>query len=260
MTTWASPWYPLLVVGAGFVAGAVNSVAGGGTNISFPALILVGLPPVQANATNAVALWPGTAGGAWGYRREIRGRHPRWFVLLIPSLVGGAAGAYLLLHLPPSFFASVAPYLVIGSSALVALEPALSRRLGSSGAAHGGTVWLVAAITAQLLISLYGGYFGAGTGMLLLVVLGLLGMTDLQQANGLKNLLTLGMKGAAVVYFILVGALVWYAAALMAVGATVGGFAGAEVARRFDPGRLRWIVVALGVAIGIAMILTGAVR
>ncbi len=258
MTTWTSVWYPLLVVGAGFLAGAVNSVAGGGTNISFPTLLLVGLPPVQANATNAVALWPGTAGGAWGYRREIRGRHPRWFVLLVPSVLGGAVGAYLLLHLPPSFFEAIAPYLVIGSSLLVAAEPALSSRIGAAGAARGGVLWLVVAMAAQLLVSLYGGYFGAGTGMLLLVVLGLLGMSDLQQANGLKNLLTLGMKGAAVIYFIAAGALVWSAAVLMAVGATAGGVAGAHLARRFDARLLRWVVVVIGVAIGIAMVVTGA--
>jgi uncharacterized protein len=236
------PW--LAIALAGLAGGAVNAVAGGGTNLSFPALLWLGLPPVSANATSAVALWPGSLSGAWGFRRSLRQAAGGWGWLLIPSVVGGAAGALLLVELPPDAFAAAAPWLVLGSTLLFAAEPWLRRRLPAVSAHH--SRWL--ALLVQLLIAVYGGYFGAGIGILMLASLGLSGVDDLGQATGLKNLLAAAIKGTAVVYLVTTGEVVWPAAAVMAAGALVGGWAGAALAQRLPPRALRTAVIVLGLA------------
>ncbi|HEX5437105.1 MAG TPA: sulfite exporter TauE/SafE family protein [Gemmatimonadaceae bacterium] len=254
MLGWGSGWHALIAFGVAVIAGAMNAVAGGGTNLSFPTLIWLGLSPVHANATNAVALWPGSLGGAWGFRREIGGSPRRWLWLVLPSLVGGAIGAYLLVHTPSTFFRAIAPYLVIGSSVLIALEPTIKKHLGGGGDQRQSTGWLVVAGAVDFVIAVYGGYFGAGIGILLLTALGLLGAGSIHQANGLKNVYALAIKGVAVVYFILEGIVVWHAAWLMAVGAIIGGYAGAALCRKVSARTMRGIVVLIGVGMGVAMI------
>ena len=241
-------FHAVAVLLAGFCGGAVNAVAGGGTNLSFPALLWLGLPPVTANATSAVALWPGSLSGALGFRRALRAIDRRWWWLLLPSVAGGILGAVLLVEGPPRAFAAAAPWLVLGSTLLFAVEPALRRSIPTLAEHHS----LLLAHVAQLVIAVYGGYFGAGIGILMLASLGLSGVEDLAQATGLKNLLAFAIKGAAVVYLALGGAVVWTVAAVMAVGALAGGWAGAHLAQRLPQRALRAAIVVLGMLMTIA--------
>ena len=256
------PWDPFLLTasfGAALLAGSGNAVAGGGSALSFPILVWLGLPPVAANATNGVGLWPGSAAAAWSYRRRLADVPGGWWWLIVPSVVGGGLGAWLLLALPPSWFERIAPFLVIGAAGLVAVEPMLRRwifRMAGAtpdGSAGTSPAWRWAAGGSQFLVALYGGYFGAGIGILLLSSLGLLGMTDLQRANGFKNLLATTMKGVAVVYFVVKGVLIWPVAVVMAVGSTLGGYATGILVQKVSGRTLRWIVVAVGVAMGASM-------
>lgn len=248
---------PLLLTAAfaaALLAGAGNAVAGGGTNLSFPILVWLGIPPVAANATNGVGLWPGSVSAAWSYRRRLAEAEPSWWWLIVPSLIGGGLGAWLLLALPPSWFGALAPWLVIGASVLVGVEPLIRRRLGAGGAK--GRRWVAGAMTAQLGISVYGGYFGAGIGILTLSALGLMGMDDFHRANGLKNVLASAMKGVAVVYFIAKGVLVVPVAVVMALGASLGGYVAGFLVQQISGDALRWTVVAMGVGMGVALLIT----
>jgi uncharacterized protein len=244
---------PVVALVAALAAGAANTVAGGGTILSFPVLVWIGLPPVQANATNTVGLWTGSVGGAWSYRTRLRNLERRWVWLAFPALLGGGAGAWLLVHLPPAWFGSIAPFMVVGASVLVAVEPLIRRRLMALWA-RGGDAGKVGALFGVLLVSAYGGYFGAGIGILVLVALALLGLDNLHQANALKNVLVVGMKGVAVVYFILIGIIAWPITLIMIAGSTVGGWAGGFLVREIDPETLRWIIVAVGIAMGLVMV------
>ena len=251
---WHSWWHAVVAFIAAFAAGVANAIAGGGTNISFPTLLWLGLSPVDANATSAVALWPGYASASWGFWKEIKASPHRWYWLAIPSLVGGGIGAYLLVHTPSTIFRSIAPFLVIGSSALIAAEPALAKRLGTHGDGRRSRGWLVLAIAVQLVIATYGGYFGAGLGILILTALGLLGLSDIHKANGMKSIYSVAIKGVAVVYFIVASKVVWHAAIVMAVGAVAGGYVGAAVGRKVKEHAMRWVVVGIGVVMGIVML------
>jgi uncharacterized protein len=246
------PFHILVILGAGLLAGAGNAIAGGGTTISFPILVWAGLPPQVANATNTLGLISGSVGGAWSYRARIR-RQAGWALLWIPALVGGAVGAALLLALPSEFFEKVAPWLVIGSAALEASEPLIKRHLPEL---RPGERRLGSSMAALFAISIYGGYFGAGMGILVLITLRLIGIADIHDANGLKNLLVVGIKGVAAAGFIVSGVVVWPVALLMMVGATAGGWTAGHLIQRLDQGTLRWIVVAIGVAMGVSMLLT----
>jgi uncharacterized protein len=248
--SWVQPFVALV---AALAAGVANAIAGGGTIISFPVLVWLGLPPVQANATNAVGLWMGSVGGAWSYRERLRTLERRWIWMALPALLGGGAGAWLLLNLPPSWFGSIAPLMVIGASALVAVEPLIRKRILSLWAA-GGRAGKVGAVVGVLLVSIYGGYFGAGIGIMMLVALALLGLDNLHQANGLKNLLVVGIKGVAVAYFVVLGVLDWPLALIMIVGSAVGGWTGGFLVQKVEPGTLRWIIVGVGTAMGLVMV------
>jgi uncharacterized membrane protein YfcA len=242
---------------AAFLAGAVNSIAGGGTLISFPALVWIGRDPVLANATNTIALLPGSLAGMLGFRRDLA-RTRRWmYLLMIPSLVGGAAGAYLLLRTSSRTFSALVPFLILGATILFALQEVIARRLGSVARSHENPSagWIVFVFGFQLLVGLYGGYFGAGIGILMLASLGLIGMTDLHQMNGLKNLLAICMNGVAAVWFALSGAVIWHDGLLMAIASIIGGFLGARMAHRFGREFVRVAVIAIGVVMTIAMLL-----
>jgi uncharacterized membrane protein YfcA len=223
-------------------AGVVNAVAGGGTLLTFPALLAAGVPPVAASATNTVALFPGQMAGAFAYRSHLREERRRALVLAVPSLLGGLAGSVLLLALPERVFEAAVPWLILFACLLLALQGQL-RRLVSRGrtASHPAALWWI-----QLAISVYGGYFGAGIGILMLAAMGVLLPSSIQHANALKVLLSTLINAIAAVYFVGAGAVRPAEAALMAAAAVLGGFAGARLAQRLPPAGMRAFAVAVG--------------
>ena len=261
--------HELFAFGAAVAAGAVNSVAGGGTLISFPTLLWLGVPSITANATNAVALWPGSLGSAWGYRRELRGADPRVYGLVVPSLAGGIAGAVLLYRTPTDVFDRLVPILILFATLLFMAQEPIQRRFGfalsqlsTTAPSQPPTIvpshvsyWLSWAMGFQLLVAVYGGYFGAGIGILMLAALSLMGHTDIHQMNGLKNLLAVGINGVAAIYFLFANLVSWPDAAVMAVGAVVGGIGGAGVARRVGRVVVRRVVVGIGFVMVVATML-----
>jgi len=250
-----------LIALAAFVAGVINSMAGGGTLVSFPTMVWLGRPPIMANATNAVALWPGSLSAMFGYRDDMR-RVRRWLYLLtIPSVAGGALGAILLLHTTEKTFSRIVPFLILGATLLLAAQELISRKLNLIAKAHENPSagWVVFVFTFQLLVGLYGGYFGAGMGILMLAALGLIGLTDLHEMNGLKNLLAVGINGVAAIYFAISGAVLWVDAIVMALAAIAGGFAGAKLAKRLGRRFVRGAVVFIGLTMTVALFLKGDV-
>ena len=242
----------LLAASAG--AGVMNALAGGGTLLTFPVLVLLGLPSIQANATSTVALLPGAAASMAGYRRELAA-HREWLkTLLFPSVAGGAIGSMLLLRTPENTFRQLAPFLVLFATLLFLLQAVLFRHTGvrSQGPRHASR--MLPAMACQLGVAIYGGYFGAGIGILMLVILGFLGVEDIHAANGLKNFFAICINGVAASYFIVRGAVIWPAALVMILGASAGGYAGAHLARRIGRGRARVAVVVIGFAITGAML------
>lgn len=239
-----------LLTGAGFGAGVVNGVAGGGSLISFPALLAAGYPSITANVTNSIAVLPGYLGGSLAYRRELAGQRERIRSLGLTSALGAAAGAALLLSTPASVFDAVVPWLILAACALLALQPraaAIARRhrdrRGSAVALH----------AALLLATVYGGYFGAGLGIMLLALLGVLLADDLQRLNALKGVLSLAVAIVAAIGFALFGPIAWDAALVVGAASLGGGATGARVARRLPASLLRGVVVAFGVAVAIAL-------
>ena len=240
--------------GAAFLAGAINSVAGGGTLISFPALIWLGLNSIAANATSTVAIWPGSLGGMWGFRQDLRTAEPRMFALVAPSLIGGILGAYLLRFTPPSIFDRLVPFLILFATLLFTIQEPIQRLLKSSHpASHKSPRWLLGATIFQFLVALYGGYFGAGIGILMLAALSILGLTDIHQMNGLKNFFALCINGVAALYFIWANMVYWPDVVVMAVGAIAGGYGGAGVARRLGRTAVRRIVIAVGFGMALSL-------
>ena len=247
----ALPPYLILLFAAAVLGGSLNAVAGGGSFLTFPALVFVGIPPVAANATSTVALWPGGWASVAAYRRELVG-HRRLFLVILAavSVAGGLLGALLLLHTPQMTFVRLTPYLLLGATLLFAFgkqTAALTRRWSSIS----GTSWrrtMVGAGVAQFVIAIYGGYFGGGLGVLMLAALGLLGLDNLHQMNALKTLLAACINGVAVLVFILAGIVAWPQAIIMVVGAIIGGFGGATIARRIDPRWTRATVILVGLA------------
>jgi uncharacterized membrane protein YfcA len=228
---------------AAFAAGAVNAVAGGGTLLTFPALLAAGVPAVTANATNTVALFPGQLASSFAYRGHIGEERRRALVLAVPSLGGGLLGAALLLVLPEETFEAVVPWLILFACLLLAFQGTIRRAVaGSRHASHPAALWI-----AQLLVSIYGGYFGAGIGILMLAAMGIMLPSSLQHANALKVLLSLLINAIAAVLFALAGAVRWPEAALMAAASIAGGFVGAKVAQRLPPVAMRGVAIAVGV-------------
>jgi uncharacterized membrane protein YfcA len=240
--------------GAAFVAGAINSVAGGGTLVTFPTLIWLGLPSVTANATSTVAIWPGSLGAMWGYRRELASTGPRMLALVIPSLVGGIAGALLLQLTPASVFDQLVPFLILFATLLFMAQEPIQRRLKTADPAeHESPRWLFGAVLFQLLVALYGGYFGAGIGILMLAALSILGLTDIHEMNGLKNFFAICINGVAALYFIWAKMVYWPDVIIMAVGAIVGGYGGAGLARRMGRVAVRRAVIGIGFGMALSL-------
>lgn len=241
-----------ILAAAAAAAGAINSVAGGGTIVSFPVAVALGLPPVVANATNAVALTPGSIASAFAYRREIGQDRPLLKVFLPPALIGAVAGAVLLLLTPQKLFDTIIPFLVLFATVLLFVQ-----NLRPPVVAKGGE-WLVpqrplVALAMQLLVGLYGGYFGGGMGIMMLALYSRMGGSDIHRMNGVKSVVGAAINGIASLAFVVAGAIDGPAALVMAAGAVVGGFAGGVVFRRVKPSIVRWIVVGIGLLISAVM-------
>ncbi|MCM5679150.1 sulfite exporter TauE/SafE family protein [Schlegelella sp. S2-27] len=237
-----------MLIGAGaFAAGAVNSVAGGGTFFSFPALLAVGVPPVVANASNSVSLWPGSLSGAWAYKRELAPLSRYLLPMGVASLAGGIAGGLLLLQTQDGQFARLIPWLLGFATLLFAFSPQLAAWLARwrerRSAPAGGTP---AGWFTQLLVSVYGGFFGAGMGILMMASLAISGHDDVQEINAIKNLLSAVIYSVTVVTFIAAGAVSWPHTLLMIATASVGGYWGASMARKVPALWLRRLVIAVG--------------
>jgi len=245
--------HALAAFAAAFAAGMINSVAGGGTLVSFPTLIWLGLNSVTANATSTVAIWPGSLGGMAGYRRELATVERRMIALVVPSLIGGIVGALLLRWTPPAIFDKLVPYLILFATLLFMAQEPVQRKLKSLHGDHHSARWLVGAMLFQLGVALYGGYFGAGIGILMLAALGILGLTDIHQMNGLKNFFALCINGVAAIYFVWAQMVYWPDVAVMAAGAVVGGYGSAGIARRIGRSRVRKIVIGVGFFMAISL-------
>jgi hypothetical protein len=239
---------------ASFAAGAINSVAGGGTLVTFPTLVWLGLPPVIANATNTVAIWPGSLGGMWGYRRELRDSGRGLLGLAAPSFLGGLLGAVLLRATAPVTFDLLVPYLILFATLLFMAQQPVQRFLGTAHADHTHSPkWFAGAVAFQFAVAVYGGYFGAGIGILMLAALAILGLSDIHRMNGWKNFFALCINGVAALYFVFAGMVDWPFAAVMAAGSIAGGAGGAGVARRIGRTAVRRIVIAIGLGMAVSM-------
>jgi uncharacterized membrane protein YfcA len=244
-----------LLVGAGFVAGVCNAIAGGGSLLTFPALLATGLPPVTANVTNTVAVWPGYLGGTTAFRDRLRDRRGVVARLLIAGSLGGVVGSVLLLRLPASVFHLVVPYLVLGATALFAVQPLLTRLIAGWARAAERDVAGVPLLIGIFLAGLYGAYFTGGLGIILLVTLMLCVEAEIQYLSGVKSVLQLAVSTIALVGFALFGPVDWLAALVVAPACLVGGMAGGRISRRLHPVALRVVVTVFGLAIGVHMLL-----
>ncbi|MEV0090651.1 sulfite exporter TauE/SafE family protein [Streptomyces sp. NPDC050738] len=245
------PLEAVAIGGAGIAAGAINAVVGSGTLITFPTLLAFGYPPVLANVSNNVGLVPGVLSGAYGYRRELKGQRARLIRFGAASLVGGLVGALLLLQLPAEAFQSVVPVLILTACVLVLLQPRLSRWAQQRQAREDGGIplWL-----GVLGTGVYGGYFGAAQGVLLMGLFGTFIRDTMQRLNAMKNVLASIVNGVAAVVFIAVSEVDWAVAGLIAAGSTVGGLLGSKVGRNLPPTVLRWVIVVVGTTASVIMI------
>lgn len=250
-------WESIAVFLAGMAAGTINTVVGSGTLITFPTLLAFGVPPVTANVSNTVGLVPGSLSGAYGYRRELAGQRPRVWRLAGASMIGGVAGAVLLLALPDGAFDTIVPVLIGLGVVLVILGPRISRWVAVRAESRGGLpehgVWWV--WPAILLTGVYGGYFGAAQGVLLMAVMGIGISETMQRLNAVKNVLAAIVNAVAAVIFIVVADVDWYVAGVIAVGAVIGGQIGATVGRRLPPMVLRIVIVVVGVVALVALLM-----
>jgi uncharacterized protein len=240
------PGEAFAILSAGAAAGGVNAVVGCGSLITFPTLLAFGFPPVVANVSNNIGMVPGNVSGGFGYRRELAGQRGRLVRLGVASAAGALAGALALLALPPGAFTVIVPVLILGSCALVLVQPRLNAWLRTRQDARRGRAGPL--LSAGVCLSgVYGGYFGAAQGVLVIGLLGSFLDETLQRITGAKNVLVAMVNGTAAVVFIALAHVSWTAAALLAAGSTVGGLVGARYGRRLPPAALRLFVVAVGV-------------
>jgi uncharacterized membrane protein YfcA len=238
---------------AAVLGGTLNAVAGGGSFITFPTLIFTGVAPVNANATSTVALWPGALASIGGYRGALSVERYLLVALSVTSVVGGVLGAIILLKTPQGTFLRLVPFLLLAATLLFAFGGRLTSSLRARSASARGTSWrsLLWIVPLQFIIALYGGFFGGGIGILMLATLAVMGMDNIHSMNAVKVILAACINGVAVVTFVLAGAIFWPQALVMVVGAIVGGYGGASVARRVDPRVVRWFVIAVGLAMSV---------
>ena len=242
--------------GAGLIAGVMNAVAAGGTLLTFPTLVWLGLNSITANATSTVAVWPGVMSGVVAYRRELRTLERRFLYLAVPSLIGGLGGAYLLRLTPSTVFDRLVPYLILFATLLFMAQETIRHKMKDAHPeARKSIGWFLGAIVFQLIVGIYGGYFGAGIGILMLAAFGILGMTDIHQMNGFKNLLGGAINLLAAIYFISEKMVYWPDVGVMALGTVVGGYVGAGTARKLGRTVIRRIVILIGFAMAVSLFL-----
>ncbi len=239
---------------AALLAGTLNAVVGGGSFISFPALLFIGIPPISANATNTAGLWPGMVASTSTYRHAFSGKTLKLLPpLVLTGLIGGLVGARILLRTPQATFMRLVPWLLLGGTLIFAWSAKISSWIRGRSARFTGSSRLEIAGAAflQLLLAVYIGYFGAGVGILILALLALMGVQNIHAMNGLRTLLVSVANATALVTFILAKAIVWPPALLMVVGASLGGYGGAYYAQRINPERVRRFVIAVGLAMSL---------
>ncbi len=241
--------YLLAALGAA-LAGATNAVAGGGTLKTFPLLVWLGVDPVSANITNTVSLWIGSMTSAFGFRRYIKEGKDYLKRLLIPSLLGGFFGAYLLVKTPSDLFRSFVPFLILFATFVLALNNGLIKEVKFHGRYN------LFVFVAQFLTSLYGGYFGAGIGILMLASLSLAGIKNIHVANGIKNLLGMSINAIASFYFAFSGLVFWQYASVMMIGFAIGGFLGAKASQKFEKRKVKAFIIAWGLFLSVLFFLT----
>lgn len=249
------PYQIALLLAASLVVGAINAVAGGGSLISFPVLLGFGYDAKTANVTNTVGLWPGYVGASYGYRNELPRQRTRLIALAAPSIIGAIVGSVVLLATPETAFDIIVPFLIIFACLLMIFQDALARfamthQLGARSDDHVPPPMLF----ATFLLAIYGAYFGAGLGILTLAVFGILLPDDIQRSNALKGLQSMLINIVAVLYFAAFGPVEWLPAAIMAVGAVLGGYWGVGVARRLGRQWLRLTVISIGLAVAVVLI------
>jgi uncharacterized protein len=241
---------PAFLFCASVIAGTLNAVAGGGSFISFPALLFLRVPPVAANATNTVALWPGLAASTLAYLKRLKAPARLLIPLLVTSVAGGWAGALLLLKTPQHTFLHLVPWLLLAGTLLFAFGNSIRTVAGKSGAIDdlSAVSWAAIAISSfiELLVAIYGGYFGAGIGFITLGMLTALGMCDIHAMGAIRTLLSATINAVAVLTFILAGAVLWRECVVMIAGALAGGWFGAHYAQKADPRKIRAVVIGLG--------------
>ena len=253
-----TPLDAALIALAGLGAGTINTIVGSGSLITFPTLILLGYPPVLANVSNNVGLVPGGVSGVVGYRRELAGQRTRLRWLAPASLLGGAIGAVGLLVLPESAFDAIVPVLIVLSLIGVIVQPRLRERLGAKRDDPAGRSGRPATplVVGTFLGGIYGGYFGAAQGVLLIALLGIFAADDLQRLNATKNVLALTVNAVAAVVFLVAAEIDWAVAGLIAVGSIVGGQLGATIGRRLPPVLLRAVIVVVGIVAVVRLLTT----
>lgn len=245
----------VVIVVAAFFAGAINALAGGGTLLSYPALIWLGRDAIIANATSTVAIWPGTLASIFGYREQLKGTRKLMLMFITPSLIGGGIGAYLLLLTPSKLFAHLVPFLILGATLLRLSNDMIARWLKQTPDTVRSREWWIGAIIFQFIVGVYGGYFGAGIGIMMLAAFGLLGMRDIHKMNALKATCGLCMNGVASAYFIYKGRVIWSDALIMCVGAMAGGYSGAAAAQKLGRKFTNTAVIVIGFVMGIYLLL-----
>jgi uncharacterized membrane protein YfcA len=233
---------------AAMLGGALNAVAGGGSFIAFPALLFTGVPAVPANATNTVALWTGLAFSGGAFRQHLKVRPRVFFSLVSVSIAGGAAGALLLLRTPPGTFLRILPWLMLSATLLFVIGPNLTRRDHTSVTHDASLGYLLAASFFQLLVAIYGGYFGGGMGFVILAMLSAFGMADIHQMNALKTVLSTMTNGVAVAIFVYKHSVYWPQAIVMICGAALGGYFGARYSLKLPRVGVQYFVIAVGAA------------
>ncbi len=239
---------------AAVAAGLINALAGGGTLVSFPTLIAMGVPPVAANITNTVALCPGYLGGALAQRADLRGQRKRLLILVPAGIIGGVAGGALLLSIGENIFRVLIPFLILMAAVLLAVQDRVRDWISAHAPRAAGTTPAGRAALPVGIAAVYGGYFGPGLSVIILAVLGLFIDDNLTRLNALKQCISLAVNVAAAVFFLFTGLVIWPLALVMAAGALIGGGAGGTIAGRIDPARLRWAIVSIGIVVGIALL------
>jgi hypothetical protein len=248
----------ILIFFAAIAAGFINAMAGGGTLVSFPVLLAVGIPPVVATVTNTVALVPGTIGGMWSQRKDFRSQYHRLLKLLPVAIVGGVGGGLLVLNTSESAFRSIVPYLILVATLLLAAQVRIKNwavaRIGQAHTEHRNPAIMLSLV---FVAAIYGGYFGAGMGVILMAILGLVTDESMTRLNFLKQALGFAINLAAAIYFAFSGKVDWMVALIMIFGSLAGGLAGGRLAGKMKPELLRWVVVSAGLVAAAIFFLKG---